>query len=159
VRLVRRASFLVVSVVILAGCGGGGKSSSSSTNGGGDRLTRAQYAAKADAICSKYNHLTRSIGQPKNLGDLAKTFDKAIPLFEKAISELRTLKPPKGEQATVDRWIAQSEVLKHDFQEMRGQARAKNIKGVQDAFARATANDKQGNRLAAKLGLKVCSKG
>ena len=42
---------------------------------------------------------------------------------------------------------------------MRDQARAKNLKGVQDAFARASANDKQGNKLAADLGMKVCSKG
>jgi uncharacterized protein YigA (DUF484 family) len=152
---VRRAFFLVLSVLLLAGCGGGG----SGSVGGGDRLTREQYASKADAICSKYSQLTKSIGQPANLADLAKTFDKAIPLFEQAISELRTLKPPESEQATVNRWLAQSEVLKHDFQQMRDQARAKNLKGVQNAFAQATANDKQGNRLAARLGLKVCSKG
>ena len=42
---------------------------------------------------------------------------------------------------------------------MRDKAKAKDLKGVQEAFARASANDKQGNRLAAKLGMKVCSKG
>ena len=149
--LVRRAFFLVVSVVLLAGCGGGGGSS--------QRLTRDQYAAKADTICRKYNKLTSAVGSPKGLADLAKAFDQALPLLSNAISDLRKLKPPKSEQSTVDEWLAQSEVLKHDLQQLRDQARAKNLKGVQDAYARASANDKQGNKLAAKLGMKVCSKG
>jgi Skp family chaperone for outer membrane proteins len=148
---VRRAFFLVLSVFLLAGCGGGGGSS--------QRLSRDEYAAKADAICSKYNKLTNAVGSPKNLAGLAKAFDKALPLLDNAISDLRKLKPPKSEQHTVDAWLAQSQVLKHDLQEMRDQARAKNLKGVQSAYAQASANQKQGNKLAAKLGTKVCSKG
>jgi hypothetical protein len=144
--------------LLAAGCGGGGGSSNSSA--GGDRLTRSDYAAKADAICKKYNEKTKQIGnQSKSLADVAKAFDQALPLLANALSEIRTLKPPKSEQHTVDEWLAQSEVLKHDLQEMRDKAKAKDLKGVQEAFARASANDRQGNRLAAKLGMKVCSKG
>ena len=148
----RRASFIVVATLVLAGCGGGGSS-------GGDRLSRAQYAAKADAICGKYNAKTKSLGNAKNLAELAKVFDRALPLLDSAIAELRTLKPPASEQNDVDRWLAQSEVAKHDLQEMRDKARAKDLKAVQNAFARASADNKESNRLAAKLGLKVCAKG
>jgi hypothetical protein len=157
---VRRAALLVVLVPVLAaGCGGGGGGGASST-GGGDRLTRSEFAAKADAICKKYNAKTKQIGNnSQNLSDVAKAFDQALPLLASAISELRTLKPPKSEQHNVDKWLAQSEVLKHDLQEMRDRAKAKDLKGVQEAFARASANDKLGNSLAAKLGMKVCSKG
>jgi hypothetical protein len=141
--------------LLAAGCGGGSSNSSS-----GDRLSRSDYAAKADAICKKYNEKTKQIGnQSKSLADVAKAFDQALPLLANALSEIRTLKPPKSEQHTVDEWLAQSEVLKHDLQEMRDKAKAKDLKGVQEAFARASANDRQGNRLAAKLGMKVCSKG
>jgi len=144
--------------LLAAGCGSGGGSSNSSS--GGDRLTRSDYAAKADAICKKYNEKTKQIGnQSKSLADVAKAFDQALPLLANALSEIRTLKPPKSEQHTVDEWLAQSEVLKHDLKEMRDKAKAKDLKGVQEAFARASANDKQGNRLAAKLGMKICSKG
>jgi hypothetical protein len=155
---VRPVALLFLFVTVLAvGCGGG--SSNSSSSGGGERLSRSEFAAKADAICRKYNQKTRQIGQAKNLSDVAKAFDQALPLLSSALSELRTLKPPKSEQHSVDEWLAQSEVLKHDLQEMRDKAKAKDLKGVQDAFARASANDTQGNRLAAKLGMKVCSKG
>jgi hypothetical protein len=144
-------------MVLAAGCGGGGGSSSS---GGGDRLTRSEFAAKADAICKKYNAKTKQIGNnSKSLSDVVKAFDQALPLLDSALSELRALKPPKSEQRNVDEWLAQSQVLKHDLQEMRDKAKAKDLKGVQDAFARASANDRQGNHLAAKLGMKVCSKG
>jgi hypothetical protein len=155
---VRRAPLLFLSLTVLAaGCGGGGGSSSS---GGGDRLTRSEFAAKADAICKKYNAKTKQIGNnSKSLSDVVKAFDQALPLLDSALSELRALKPPKSEQRNVDEWLAQSQVLKHDLQEMRDKAKAKDLKGVQDAFARASANDRQGNHLAAKLGMKVCSKG
>jgi hypothetical protein len=155
---VRRAALLFLFVAVFAaGCGGG--SSNSSSSGDGDRLSRSEFAAKADAICKKYNEKTKQIGQAKNLSDVVKAFDQALPLLSSALSELQTLKPPKSEQRTVDEWLAQSQVLKHDLQEMRDKAKAKDLKGVQDAFARASANDRQGNRLATKLGMKVCSKG
>ena len=155
----RRAALLLFVTVLAAGCGGS-SSSKSSSSGDGDRLTRSEFAAKADAICKKYNEKTKEIGNnSKSLSDVAKAFDQALPLLENALSELKTLKPPKSEQHAVDEWLAQSQVLKHDLQEMRDKAKAKDLKGVQEAFARASANDKQGNRLAAKLGMKVCSKG
>jgi hypothetical protein len=159
---VRPAALLFVVTVLAAGCGGGGNSSgnSSSTSGGGARLSRSDYAAKADAICKKYNAKTKQIGNnSKSLSDVARAFDQALPLLENALAELKALKPPKSEQHDVDEWLAQSQVLKNDLQEMRDKAKAKDLKGVQEAFARASANGKQGDRLAAKLGMKVCSKG
>ena len=154
----RRAALLLLLTVFAAGCGGGGSGGRSSSDG--DRLTRAEFAAKADAICKKYNQKTKQIGQnSKSLADVAKAFDQALPLLENALSEIKALKPPKSEQRSVDEWLAQSQVLKHDLQEMRDKAKAKDLKGVQEAYARATSNDREGNRLAAKLGMKVCSKG
>ena len=151
----RLAGLLFLVILLAAGCGGGGGKGSS----GGDRLSRAQYAARADAICSKYNAKTRSLGNAKNLSDLVTVFDRALPLLDNAINELRTLKPPASEQNDVDRWLAQSEVAKHDLGAMRDKAQAKDLKGVQTAFAKAAADNKESNRLAAKLGLKVCAKG
>jgi hypothetical protein len=151
---VRRAALLLV-VTVLAGCGG----SSGNGSSGGDRLSRSQFAAKADAICRKYNAKTKSLGNAKNLADLAAVFDRALPLLESAISELRALRPPASEQHTVDRWLAQSEVAKHDLAQMRDEAKAKDIKGVQRAFGKAAADNNESNSLAAKLGLKVCAKG
>jgi len=151
---VRRASLLVLVPLLAAGCGGGGGS-----GGGAKRLSAADYAAKADAICRKYNKQTNNLGNPKTLAGLAKAFDRALPVLDNVLAELRTLKPPAKEQHGVDRWLAQSEVLKRDLTDLRDQAKAKNRKGVQSAFIRASGDVKAANEQAAKLGLKVCSKG
>ena len=148
-----RAGLLLFLVTMLAaGCGG-----SSGGGGGGKRLSRSQFVAKADAICTRYNEKSKSLGKPTSFPELVKTFDKGLPLLENVIAELRTLKPPASEQHTVDQWLAQSEVFKHDLQEMRDKAKAKDLQGVQEAFSRAGADAKAGNSLAAKLGLKACT--
>ena len=106
----RRASFLLLAIVVAAGCGGGGS---------GKRLSRGQYASKADAICRKYSAQAKLLAAPKNLSDLGKAFDKALPLFETAIKDLHKLKPPASEQARADQWLAQVESLKNDLAEIR----------------------------------------
>jgi hypothetical protein len=150
---VRRASLLVLISFAAGGCGGG------SGGGGGERLSRADYASKADAICRKYNQKTRSLGHVRNLSELAKAFDKALPILDDALAELGTLKPPESEQGTASRWLAQSQVLKRDLEQIRDRAKAKDMKRVQSLFAKATRDDQRGNELAKQLGMKVCSKG
>ncbi len=147
VRRVRRASLLVLALVV-AGCGGGG----------GKRLSRSEYASKADAICRKANEQTRLLKQPSNLAELAKGFDKALPILENATSKLRKLKPPESAQATVDRWLAQSDALKRDLEQIRDRAKANDLKGVQSLFKNATRDQQSVNQLAGKLGMTVCNK-
>lgn len=153
----RRALLLVLVVIVAAGCGGGG--SSGASGGGGERLSASAYAAKADSLCRKYNQETKTIGQAKNLQDVADAFDRALPILEKALTELQGLKPPKSEQAKVARWLAQSQVLKNDLVKMRDRARANDLPGVRAVFTRAAADARLANRFAADLGMKVCSKG
>jgi hypothetical protein len=145
---VRRASFLVLAIVVAAGCGGGG----------GKRLSREEYASKADAICRKYNAQARLLVAPTNLSELAKAFDKALPLFEKAIKDLHKLKPPESEQAGADQWLARVESLKNDLAEIRDKAKDNDEQGVQATFRKATQDDQRGNQLATKLGMSACSK-
>ena len=145
----RRASFLLLAIVVAAGCGGGG---------GGKRLSRGQYASKADAICRKYSAQAKLLAAPKNLSDLGKAFDKALPLFETAIKDLHKLKPPANEQARADQWLAQVESLKNDLAEIRDKAKDNDGQGVQASFRKATQHDQRGNQLATKLGMTDCNK-
>jgi hypothetical protein len=145
---VRRASFLLLALVIAAGCGGGGSS----------RLTREQYAAKADAICGKYNQQTKALANPSNLSDLAKVADQTIPILSHALTDLRKLKPPANEQATVDQWLVQVENLKGDLAEIRDKAKSNDIQGVQNVVPKATQHNAKSNQLATQLGMKVCNR-
>ena len=143
----RQASLLLLAVALAAGCGGGG----------GKRLTRDQYAAKADAICGKYTQQTKAIANPTNLSDLANVADQTLPILDHAISDLRKLKPPANEQSTVDQWLAQVANLRSDLQEIRDKAKTSDIQGVQAVVPRATQDNQQSNKLATQLGMTVCN--
>jgi hypothetical protein len=145
---VRRASFLLLALVIAAGCGGGGSK----------RLTREQYAGKADGICAKYNQETKAIANPTSLSDLADVADKTIPILDHALGDLRKLKPPSDEQATADQWLAQVENLEGDLKEIRDKAKSNDMEGVQAVVPKATQHNTKSNQLATQLGMSVCNK-
>jgi hypothetical protein len=145
---VRRASFLLLALIVAAGCGGGGSS----------RLTRDQYAAKADGICAKYNQQTRALANPSSLSELANVADQTIPILDHALGDLRKLKPPSDEQAAADQWLAQVENLEGDLKEIRDKAKANDMRGVQGVVPKATEHNTKSNALATQLGMKVCNK-
>ena len=139
----------MLAVALVAGCGGGG---------GGKRLTRDEYATKADAICGKYTQQTKALANPKSLSDLAVVADKTLPILDHAISDLRKLKPPANEQSTVDQWLAQVANLKGDLKEIRDKAKTNDVQGVQAVVPQATRHNRASNQLATQLGMKVCNK-
>lgn len=142
-----RAAFVLVTILLLAGCGGGG----------GERLTRQEYASQADAICAKYNQQTKALQNPTSLSELGKAADKTLPIIDNALKDLRKLKPPENEEATVDQWLQQVESLKGDLTEIRDKAKDNDIQGVQAVVPKASQHNTQANKLAAQLGMKVCS--
>lgn len=146
---VRRALVLILSVVVAGGCGGGG---------GGTRLSKQEYASKADAICAKYTQETKKLATPKSLKDLADTADKTLPIIDHALSDLHKLKPPADEQAAADEWLTQVENLKGDLSAIRDKAKGGDIQGVQSIAATAQAHNAKSNQLATQLGMSVCNK-
>ena len=144
----RRVSFLLLALVVAAGCGGGGST----------RLTRDQYAAKADAICGKYSEQLKGL-RATTLAELVTAVDKAIPVLDNALTELRKLKPPTDEQATSTQWLAEVETLKADVRKIRDKATRNDLAGVAAAAHTAGQDNDKSNQLARQLGMKVCSKG
>jgi hypothetical protein len=144
----RRALLIAPALALLvAGCGGAT----------GKRLTKAEYASKADAICGKYNDQITSLGNPKNLSDLAKVADKTLSVLDQAISDLDKLVPPASEKALSDQWLTQVGNLKDDLQEMRDKAKANDINGVRSVVPKATDHNSKSNALASQLGMTVCN--
>jgi outer membrane murein-binding lipoprotein Lpp len=87
---------VIFSVIVLAGCGG-------------RPLTHAQFAAKANALCSEYNKKIDVLPEPKNLKEGASMIEETIPIYEKLVSDVKKLNPPAGEAAKVKRVIALGE--------------------------------------------------
>lgn len=145
----RRASLLaLLTILFLTACGGGG----------GKRLTKGEYAAKADAICAKGNRQTNALPNPSNLSELADVADKTIPILDDAIRDLRKLRPPANEQDTVDQWLDEVEKLRDDLKEIRDKAKDKDMQGIQTVATKAQEHNMQSNALATELGLKVCNR-
>jgi len=146
---VRRASLLLLAIALAAGCGG---------SSSGQRLTREQYAAKADAICSKYKQKTDALSRPATLSELADVSDQVLPLLHDAQKELRRLRPPQNEEATANAWIDEFDVIVADVERIRDAARKKDTEAVQAAATPALQHDQHANNLATQLGMTVCNK-
>jgi hypothetical protein len=145
-----RASLLALAfVVLLPACGGGGS---------GKPLTKEAYASKADAICGKYNQQINSFDNPKNLSELAKIADKTLPVLDHAINDISKLEPPVSEKALSDQWLTQVRNLKDDLEEIRDNAKAGKMAGVQAVVPKATDHNAKSNALASQLGMSVCNK-
>ena len=144
---VRRALVLALATIFaLAGCGGEA-----------ERLSRQEYAQKADAICAKGNRQTEELPDPTNLPELANVSDKTIDILDDALGELRKLSPPTNQQKLVDQWLAQFEVLKDDLAEIRDNARDNDFAAVGQVAERAQAHNARANELGTTLGMKVCN--
>ena len=146
----RRASPLLLAIVLLAGCGSSGSS--------GQRLTRGEYAKQADAICSKYKQKTDALARPATLSDLADVSDQVLPLLHDARGELHALRPPQNEEATANAWLDEFDVIIGDVKKIRDEARKNDGAAVQAAAAPALQHDRHSNDLATQLGMTICSK-
>jgi hypothetical protein len=141
-------AFAVVLAVVVAGCGGGS-----------GRLSKAEYAKRADAICTKYNAKIRALGRPTAIGGLPAYVDKALPLARKGDDELSALKPPKDEERTAKEWLDQNDSVVGSMERLRDAAKKGDRAGIQTALNEASSANQTANRLARRLGLSVCAQG
>lgn len=142
------ASTLLVAVLV-AGCGGGS---------GGGRLSRADYAKQADAICLKYNAKLNGIAQPKSQAELAAFVDKAVPLVSDASDRLSELKPPQDEQRIASAWNKANSDVVRALERLRDGAKANDRAKLQAALADGNTANAHANTLARTLGMNACSK-
>jgi hypothetical protein len=144
----RRAALAVVVAALVAGCGGGS-----------GRLSKAEYAKRADAICTKYNAKLKALARPTGISALPDYVDKALPLARKGDDELRGLKPPKDEEQTVKEWLDQNDSVVGSMERLRDAAKKGDRAGIQTALNEASSANRTANRLARSLGLRVCAQG
>jgi hypothetical protein len=146
---VRRAVLALAFVmVVAAGCG----------SGGDKRLSREEYAQRADAICRRTNRLTKPPAAVTSMPALARFADRTLAPLGRALRDLRALRPPEDEQATANAWLRQLSLLRGDALRIRNHARANDARGVRTVALAATARDDRFKQLATQLGMTVCSR-
>jgi hypothetical protein len=144
-----RGAVLLLLCAVVAACG----------SNGSHRLTPEEYARRADAICSRFQRLTTGLGAPSNTHGLAKVAGRTLPLLDKARSDLGRLRPPATEQQLARRWLDSMVVLRRDLVELRERALANDLLGVRRVAVPAQRHNRTTDRLAARLGMTVCSRG
>jgi len=144
-----KGTALVLVLAIAAGCGG--------TTTDSPRLSRAEYASKADTICRDYYRHTDAI-DAATFSEVAPALDKLLRILDKSLDEVRGLRPPESEQATVDEWLRLSDRVRDDLAEMRDKARANDERGAMAVDAKGRRDDNRSNKLATQLGMKVCNR-
>jgi hypothetical protein len=144
---VRGLLAVLLCAILLTACGGGSK-----------RLSREEYARRADATCRHFNERTKDLGSPSDVKGLVKLADQTLPLLERAIADLRRLQPPEDEEALAGRWLASLKRLRDDVMQIRDRAHANDLGGVAGLVPAATRDNEEAKRLAARLGMRVCTK-
>jgi len=144
---VRRALPVLAALLPLAaGCG----------SGGDHRLSREEYAHRGDAICRRYNAATAALGFPTSMPALARVANRSLPPLDRALRDLRRLRPPEDEEPAARTWLRQLALLRREVVRIRDRARANDANGVRRVVPAATRQNRRFLRLARRLGMTVC---
>ncbi len=137
---------LLLVLAFASGCGSGDK-----------RLSREEFAQQADAVCRRTNRLTQPATTPRSMPGLARLAEQSLPPLDRALRDLRALRPPQDEEATVQGWLRQLQRLRADAARIRDRAHANDAKGVQAVAVAAQRVNDRFHELATQLGMQVCS--
>jgi len=96
----RRMALAAALTVALAGCGGSGSSSSSSSG-----ITPSAYRASVNKLCAAYNNSIRAL--PKSTTSSISGLTTLANSAKNALAQIRSVTPPSGMSAAVNKWIAQ----------------------------------------------------
>ena len=140
----RRAAILSTCVLVAA-CGSGAK-----------RLTRDEYANRANVICARFNKAVGPASNVTNVHRVAALARRTELALDGAQRALRRLKPPREEEAEARRWVASMSRLRVDVRRIRERAEANDLAGIRRVVTSASRDDAETNRLARALGATVC---
>jgi hypothetical protein len=145
-----RRVLLLAACAVLAGCG----------SSGGKRLSKDEYARRADAICARFNRQQPALANLQNVTvkQVEQLAAQTIPLLDRTIVELKRLRAPKDEEAKALLWLASLEDLRADAVKIRDRAHANDLAGVAALVGPSQRDESKSERFAAALGTSVCSK-
>jgi len=136
--LVISAVLVAATAVVAAGCGGGG---------GGDKpLSKAAYAAKADAACAAAQKKGSSLDL-SSIEKIAASGDKAKKVLDDLANDIDDLQPPDALKDSASSLVTGLKKEASDFGDMTqaakdgNEAKVKDIQGTLQSESAATSED------------------
>jgi hypothetical protein len=146
---VRRRLFFACAIALaVPGCGGG--------DDGGERLSKAEFVSRADAVCTRYEARLGALGQPTNVTELRAFADKALPIAKDGREELGAIRPPAELEDTYDAWLEQGDEAIEIVERLRDAAADNDQAEIQQIAQDAQRADAEANRLAREIGFQQC---
>lgn len=135
--------------ILLSACGGGSS----------DRLSKAEYAAKANALCNdpELNKASDGLGSVSTPAELSAAIDKLLPLTKKMVAGLKKLNPPADEEATAKKAVAASEEAIAGIEEINAVVKSGDMTKAQKLFAKFQGTGNKADALFLELGAKDCA--
>jgi hypothetical protein len=127
--------------------------------GCGSKYTTGDFAARADGICTNAVREIRSLTPPtassgQELRTLSQYLGKLLPIVESEASQIRALRRPDGDQATLERYLSAQADVVAQYRRLAAAAKRGDAQGVASAEAKLQANPIA--TLAAQYGLHDC---
>lgn len=159
VLLVVAAATVIVIVLLTGGEEGGSSANSGGGGSGGDVLSRANFVAEADAICTRARVQVLELGdQPTSATpEAAAHIRELAAIHDQELAELDDLQPPDELAAAMGRYIEERERSIELQRQAADAAEAGDAKTFAAAEAEHRATQDERAELAQEAGLEVCS--
>lgn len=142
----------------MAGCGGGDEDSAD-----GRSLTKAQFVARAGAICrdvkqahQPYADRVNALPQGVDIKRVAPLLERTLAESRKGLTRLRALEPPPADKAAIDAYYSAAEKLLAAHAQLADAARTDDQQAGERVAATTGALSDDERRLATAYGLKDC---
>jgi|BarGraNGADG00312_1021997.scaffolds.fasta_scaffold79015_2 hypothetical protein len=135
-------------VFVLCSCGGGGDK----------RLTKEQFAAKANALCVSFSKADKEAGNPSSVAEAITYFEKLTPLYEKRVAALDKLKPPADEEATVNKIVSFEKNETSLAKQLLAALKKNDTTKANKLIASGNSNSGKATALYKQLGITECAK-
>jgi sugar diacid utilization regulator len=129
------------------------------SSGSSDRLTKAQYIAKADKICEEANQKTAALGAPasKDPKVVAKFLQKSGTIISNAVDQLKQLRPPAADEQKINQLVDGLQKSAGYFPALIKAVRTDNKQQLAQTAQQLQQASLEGQQVAQTYGFHVCA--
>jgi hypothetical protein len=124
--------------------------------GGEETLSKDEFEEQGNAICAKYDKQIEEIGTPTSVEEVPAYVNKALPIVERQIEDMKELSPPEEDQEAFDAMIAEAEKTVQAGRDLGEAAEAKDDVAIEQALDEGNTASDRADEHATTLGLTDC---